>query len=149
MADTKWLEIAVNTTPDKLDEVCAKLAAAGMDGLVIEDEGEFLQFLEQNRQYWDYVDQELLDRMKGVTRVEFYVSDDEDGRAKLETYTRGLGWEYTVTPQAYNDWAYSRSISTTWAPLSAPTPAPALWPCSTWAPSAEDFTSPQRRHSYG
>ena len=30
MADTKWLEIAVNTTPDKLDEVCAKLAAAGM-----------------------------------------------------------------------------------------------------------------------
>ena len=51
MADTKWLEIAVNTTPDKLDEVCAKLAAAGMDGLVIEDEGEFLQFLEQNRQY--------------------------------------------------------------------------------------------------
>ena len=27
MADTKWLEIAVNTTPDKLDEVCAKLAA--------------------------------------------------------------------------------------------------------------------------
>ena len=56
MADTKWLEIAVNTTPDKLDEVCAKLAAAGMDGLVIEDEGEFLQFLEQNRQYWDYVD---------------------------------------------------------------------------------------------
>ena len=45
MADTKWLEIAVNTTPDKLDEVCAKLAAAGMDGLVIEDEGEFLQFL--------------------------------------------------------------------------------------------------------
>ena len=38
MADTKWLEIAVNTTPDKLDEVCAKLAAAGMDGLVIEDE---------------------------------------------------------------------------------------------------------------
>ena len=53
------------------------------------------------------LDQELLDRMKGVTRVKFYVSDDEDGRAKLETYTRGLGWEYTVTPLADNDWAYS------------------------------------------
>ena len=84
MADTKWLEIAVNTTPDKLDEVCAKLAAAGMDGLVIEDEGEFLQFLEQNRQYWDYVDQELLDRMRGITRVKFYVTDDADGHAQLE-----------------------------------------------------------------
>ena len=107
MDDMKWLEIAVNTSPDKLDEVTARLTAAGMDGLVIEDEGDFLQFLEQNRKYWDYVDQELLDRMKGVTRVKFYVTDDEDGRAQLERYTRGLGWEYTVTPLTDNDWAYS------------------------------------------
>ena len=48
MADIKWLEITVNTTPDQLDQVSAKLTAAGMDGLVIEDEGDFLQFLEQN-----------------------------------------------------------------------------------------------------
>jgi len=107
MDDIKWLEIAVNTTPDKLDEVTAKLTAAGMDGLVIEDEGDFLQFLEQNRQYWDYVDQDLLDRMKGITRVKFYVTDDENGRAQLEQYTRGLGYEYTVTPLMENDWAYS------------------------------------------
>ena len=107
MADTKWLEIAVNTTPDKLDEVCAKLAAAGMDGLVIEDEGEFLQFLEQNRQYWDYVDQELLDRMRGITRVKFYVTDDDEGHRQLEQYTHGLGFEHTVTPLSDNDWAYS------------------------------------------
>jgi ribosomal protein L11 methyltransferase len=107
MEDVKWLEIAINTTPEHLDEVTAKLTAAGMDGLVIEDEGDFLQFLEQNRQYWDYVDQELLDRMKGVTRVKFYVTDDETGRAQLEQYTRGLGWEYTATPLADNDWAYS------------------------------------------
>ena len=36
MEEIKWLEVAVNTTPDKLDEACAKLAAAGMDSLVIE-----------------------------------------------------------------------------------------------------------------
>lgn len=107
MDETKWLEVAVNTTPEKLDEVCAKLTAAGMDALVIEDEGDFLNFLEQNRQYWDYVDQELLDRMKGVTRVKFYVTDDDTGREQLETYTRGLGWEYTITSLADNDWAYS------------------------------------------
>ena len=107
MADTKWLEIAINTTPDRLDEVIAKLTAAGMAGLVIEDEAEFQQFLEQNRQYWDYVDQELLDRMKGVTRVKFYVTDDADGRAQLEQYTHGLDCEYTVTSLGENDWAYS------------------------------------------
>ena len=107
MEETKWLEVAVNTTPDKLDELTAKLTAAGMASLVIEDEGEFLQFLEQNRQYWDYVDQDLLDRMRGVTRVKFYVTDDADGRAQLEQYTRGLDWEYTTTPLSENDWAYS------------------------------------------
>ena len=79
MDEIKWLEVAVNTTPDRLDGVCARLAAAGMDSVVIEDERDFLTFLEQNRQYWDYVDQELLDRMKGVARVKFYVTDDEVG----------------------------------------------------------------------
>jgi len=107
MPDTKWLEIAVNTAPEDLDAVTARLTAAGMDGLVIEDEAEFRQFLEQNRQYWDYVDEGLMERMRGVTRVKFYVTDDETGRAQLEAYTRGLGWEYTVTPLAENDWAYS------------------------------------------
>lgn len=107
MEETKWLEVAVSTTPDKLDEVCAKLTAAGMDALVIEDEGDFLRFLEQNKQYWDYVDQELLDKMKGVTRVKFYVTDDEEGKKQLAQYTRGLDWEYTVTPLTDNDWAYS------------------------------------------
>lgn len=107
MADIKWLEVAISTAPDQLDEVCAKLTAAGMDGLVIEDEEEFLNFLEQNKQYWDYVDQELLDKMKGVTRVKFYVTDDEDGHSQLSDYTRGLDYEYTVTPLTDNDWAYS------------------------------------------
>ena len=107
MDEIKWLEVAVNTTPDRLDGVCAKLAAAGMDSLVIEDEQEFLTFLEQNRQCWDYVDQELLDRMKGVTRVKFYVTDDGDGREQLARYTRGLDCEHAATPLADNDWAYS------------------------------------------
>ena len=107
MDEIKWLEVAVNTTPDRLDEVTAKLTAAGMTGLVIEDEGEFQQFLEQNQQYWDYVDQELMDRMRGVTRVKFYVTDDGAGRVQLEQYTRGLDAEYTVTPLTDNDWAYS------------------------------------------
>jgi len=107
MDEIKWLEVAVNTVPEKLDEVTAKLASAGMDSIVIEDEQDFLSFLEQNRQYWDYVDQELLDRMKGVTRVKFYVTDDEEGRAQLARYTHGLEEEYTTTPLADNDWAYS------------------------------------------
>ena len=107
MDEIKWLEVAINTTPDRLEQVCAKLAAAGMDSLVIEDEQDFLNFLEQNRQFWDYVDQELLDRMKGVTRVKFYVTDDAAGQDQLAQYTRDLEEEYAAVPLASNDWAYS------------------------------------------
>ena len=107
MDEIKWLEVAINTTPERLEEITAKLTAAGMTGLVIEDETEFQQFLEQNRQYWDYVDQELMERMRGVTRVKFYVTDDADGRTQLERYTRGLECEYTTRTLVDNDWAYS------------------------------------------
>ena len=107
MKETKWLEVVINTTPDKLDSVTAKLTAAGMDGLVIEDEADFLQFLENNKAYWDYVDQELLDRMKGVTRVKFYVTDDEVGHDQLKQYTSLLDCEYVTSTLEENDWAYS------------------------------------------
>ena len=107
MKEIKWLEVVINTTPDQLDNVTAKLIAAGMDGLVIEDEADFLQFLELNKAYWDYVDQELLDRMKGVTRVKFYVTDDADGHAQLAKYTAKLDCEYVTNTLQENDWAYS------------------------------------------
>ena len=44
MEDVKWLEIAINTSADQLDAVTAKLAANGMDSIVLEEEGEFRQF---------------------------------------------------------------------------------------------------------
>ena len=96
MEDVKWLEIAINTSADQLDAVTAKLAANGMDSIVLEEEGEFRQFLEQNRQYWDYVDDELLEKMKGAARIKVYVTDDADGEADFHRFTDGLGDEVTV-----------------------------------------------------
>ena len=107
MDEIKWLEIAINLPPEKMDEVSAKLIAAGMTGLVIEEEGEFQQFLEQNRQYWDYVDEELLEQMRGISRIKFYVTDDEDGHRQLAQYIEGLDCEYTAVSLTDNDWAYS------------------------------------------
>ena len=77
--DDRWLEVTLPVPADRLDRVCDILTANGMAGLVVEEEGDFLRFLEQNRQYWDYVDEDLARRMKGASRVKFYVPDDEDG----------------------------------------------------------------------
>ena len=103
-----WLEITINTTGDDLENLEAKLTANGVVGLVIEDEADFRRFLEQNRQYWDYVDDDLLKHMEGAARVKFYVTDDEDGHAQLRQYTAGLeGYEILSVPLKENDWATS------------------------------------------
>ena len=60
MEDIRWLEITLEARPEELDDLTARLTGNGVTGLVIEDEEEFRRFLEENRQYWDYVDDELL-----------------------------------------------------------------------------------------
>lgn len=89
----KWMEAAYLTKSDELDEVCLILTEAGAEGLVIEDEADFREFLENNRRYWDYVDEALERRYAGVSRVKLYVSPDDEGRARLASFTAALGRE--------------------------------------------------------
>ncbi len=105
--DATWLEISINVTPETLDEISGRLITNGAPGLVVEDEGDFLRFLEENRQYWDYVDDTLLDQMKGVTRLKLYVTDDEDGQTQLRRYLAGIDLPYTEVTLREHDWAYS------------------------------------------
>ena len=106
--DLTWLEITINTTGDDLDNLAARLTANGVVGLVIEDEEDFKNFLKNNKQYWDYVDDDLLKRMEGTTRVKFYVTDDEDGHKQLQQFTAGLeGYEILSATLQENDWATS------------------------------------------
>ena len=105
--DTTWLEVTVETTEPQLDDLCARLTMNGAAGLAIEDENDFKTFLEQNRQYWDYVDDALLEKMKGAARVKFYVTDDPDGKAQLEKWMAGIDLPYSTTPLRENDWATS------------------------------------------
>ena len=107
MEDIKWLEVTLDTTREELDGLCARLTANGVTGFAIEDEEDFKSFLEQNHQYWDYVDDELLERMKGVCRVKFYVTDDADGKKQLAAWTAGIDQPYTAAPLGDNDWAHS------------------------------------------
>lgn len=75
----KWLALHIDTVPQGLEPLETMLSSLGIDGLVIEDETDFRRFLEQNKQYWDYVDEELDRSMTGKCRVTFYVEDTEAG----------------------------------------------------------------------
>ena len=75
----KWLALHIDTSPAGLEPVSDMLGDLGIEGLVIEDEGDFRNFLETNRQYWDYVDDELDRSMSGKCRITFYLEDSDAG----------------------------------------------------------------------
>ena len=79
----KWLELHIDTTHAGLDIVVAMLSALDIDGVVIDDEAEFQDFLENNQQYWDYVDEDLEKSMQGKSRITFYLLDSETGYSQL------------------------------------------------------------------
>ena len=54
-----YLEVTVNTVSQSIETVAAALTAGGFDSLVVEDQAEFEHFLEDNRAYWDYIDESL------------------------------------------------------------------------------------------
>ena len=104
----RWLEVTLPVQADRQERVCDILTANGMTGLVVEEEGDFLRFLEQNRQYWDYVDEGLAARMKGASRVKFYVPDSEEGQKQLRQYLAGLeDHEPQTVSLREEDWATS------------------------------------------
>ena len=83
MTAVKWLEVHIDTNHTGLEPVETMLSALGIDGVVIDDETEFEDFLENNRQYWDYVDEDLRQEMQGRSRITFYLEAGDEGFAKL------------------------------------------------------------------
>jgi ribosomal protein L11 methyltransferase len=78
-----WLQVTIFTTSQGIEPVSGRLYLLGITGIEIEDENEFNEFLENNKQYWDYVDDELREKMKGETRIKAYVSDNASGNEML------------------------------------------------------------------
>ena len=87
----QWLELKIDTTPVGLTPVSDLVEGLGITGLVIEDEGDFHDFLENNHQYWDYVDEELMEAKRGVCRITFYVGADDEGMDMVAKVRMALG----------------------------------------------------------
>lgn len=81
----EWLLVSIYTTSEGIEPISDGLYNLGVSGVEIEDKNEFEDFLENNKQYWDYVDEELRKKMSGETKVKIYLSDDEEGKAMLSS----------------------------------------------------------------
>ena len=78
----QWLELTIQTRSAGIDLLAERLTVLGYDSFIMDDSDDFQQFLENNRQYWDYVDENLAEKMKDLSQIRLYV---EDGPAAMET----------------------------------------------------------------
>ena len=86
-----WLELKIDTLPGSIDAVATGLTAGGFDDLVLEDQQEFESFLDQNRAYWDYIDESLQNKLQGLSCIKLYLEDsDTRGLARLESLLDSL-----------------------------------------------------------
>lgn len=68
-------KITVQTASSGVEILGAELTEAGFDSFVINDSAEFHDFLETSREYWDYVDRDLAQRMENVSQIDLYAED--------------------------------------------------------------------------
>ena len=103
-----WLEITVNTQSSGTREAAAALTSAGFSDLVIEDQAEFETFLDENRAYWDYIDEELQEKLQGLSCIRLYLEDtDTAGLERLRALAAKLSLPTEVKPLAETDWEES------------------------------------------
>jgi ribosomal protein L11 methyltransferase len=80
-----WLELSVSTASAGIAQVAEQLTAGGFADLVLEDQAEFETFLEENRAYWDYIDEELQEKLQGLSCIKLYrEAGDSQGLEKLK-----------------------------------------------------------------
>lgn len=103
----QWIEATLRCASAEIDILCTKLADLGIEGLSIEDENDFRQFLENNHKYWDYVDDDLNEHFSGLSQIKFYLEENAEGQAKLEEIRTALQREISTSLMADEDWANS------------------------------------------
>lgn len=100
-----WLEITVNTDPKKIEKVATQLTARGFSDLVIEDQCEFEEFLDENRAYWDYIDEKLQQKLRGLSRIKLYLEEtDEASYARLSALIAELGLQMQTEKMPDTNW---------------------------------------------
>jgi ribosomal protein L11 methyltransferase len=78
-----WIELKITTTAQGIDPISAILYDLGITGIEISDKDDFKEFLENNRRYWDYVDEELEKLKTADSSITVYFGDDADGETQL------------------------------------------------------------------
>ena len=79
----EWLQIKIITNNQGIEAVSASLMNLGISGIEISDKEDFKEFLENNRKYWDYVDETLEELKTADTTITLYLENTAEGKKTL------------------------------------------------------------------
>ena len=103
-----WLEITLDTASERIEQTAAALTAGGFSDLVIEAQQEFETFLEENRAYWDYIDEDLQKKLQGLSHIKLYLEDtDHQGLERLTALAQQLSLPMHTAALPETDWEES------------------------------------------
>ena len=113
-----WLELTVSTISSGIEKAANLLTAGGFEDLVLEDQAEFEAFLDENRAYWDYIDEDLQEKLQGLSNIKLYLeAADGAGLQRLKMLLERMkqahpegelgSLELNVKPLPDVDWAES------------------------------------------
>ena len=85
-----YLEVTIQTASAGIELVANALTAGGFDSLVVEDQAEYENFLEDNRAYWDYIDEEFQAELQGLSRIKLYLEVDGNEEKQLKKLEKVL-----------------------------------------------------------
>ena len=85
-----YLEVTIQTASAGIELVANALTAGGFDSLVVEDQAEYENFLEDNRAYWDYIDEEFQQELQGLSRIKLYLEVDGNEEKQLQKLNKVL-----------------------------------------------------------
>ena len=110
-----WLEITIPTTAESIGSVTTALTAGGFSDLLIEDQAEFETFLDENREYWDYIDETLQEKLEGLSNIKLYLEDtDTAGMERLTSLLSKL--KLTMTAAVLPEVDYEESWKDSYPP---------------------------------
>ena len=87
-----YLEITVQTASAGIEIVANALTSGGFDSLVVEDQAEYETFLEDNRAYWDYIDEDFQAELQGLSRIKLYLEVDGTEKKQLEKLEKVIAY---------------------------------------------------------
>lgn len=97
----KWIEVSISTTNEGIEPICGMLMECGITGTQIEDIKDMKNFLLNNKEQWDYIDESLLNCEDDNAIVKFYVSNDPSGKEIVDGVKQNL-LQLASLREAYN-----------------------------------------------